>query len=366
MVNMVNLEPAPEQLEVAELARELGVEVLAPAAREAEAARAVPENVWKTLFATGLTVPVPEELGGSGIGDTATLMIALENLAYGDPGITLAAFSSGAAALLLARHGGSDHAALVRSLITEPGTRAAVALYEPQGRGASEFATTIEVTGDEVRVRGRKVAVAFGAEADPLIVVGVEQSAGGVRAVLVPRTAPGLTVTPHGGSLALEAMAPATVAFDTAVPVSNLLDASGLLNTIGRIRLAVAAIAVGTGQRAVDYAAQYATERVAFGRPIASFQGVSFPLAEAQMRMAESRLEIAESAARLDDDAAEDVSRAVGYAGEVAAEATRAAVQTLGGHGFIAEHPVELWYRSAAALSTLDFDPVCSSFQAAL
>ena len=114
----------------------------------------------------------------------------------------------------------------------------------------------------------------------------------------------------------------------------------------------------------------YARDRIAFGKPIAAFQGVSFLLAEAKMRTDAARLEIADVAARLD---AGDVERgsalvtgALAYAASVATQATRDAVQVLGGHGFITDHPVELWYRSAGALSVLDLDPLSSMFEPAL
>lgn len=373
---MLDLEPTEEHLAVAELARGLGLEVLAPAAREAETERSVPEGVWRTLFETGLTVPVPEEFGGGGIPDTVTQMIAVEQLAYGDAGITLAAMWSGSAALLLARHGTEQQTALLRELAGNPDSRAAVALYEGHGRAPAEFTTSISRTADgSWRVQGRKVAVAFADRADPLIVVGVEPDTGKLRAVLVPPSDPGVVIAADGRGLALDAAPTATVSFDVTVPAGNLLgvaddDAVALANTVGRIRLAVAAAQVGTAQRAVEYAARYATERIAFGRPIAGFQGVSFPLAEAQIRIQAVRLEIAEAATLLDGgeygDRTDTVTRVVNYAGEVAAEATRTAVQTLGGHGFIVEHPVELWYRTAAALSALDFDPLCSSFEPAL
>lgn len=376
---MLDLEPTEEHLAVAELARGLGLEVLAPAAREAETERAVPEGVWRTLFETGLTVPVPEQFGGGGIPDAVTQMIAVEQLAYGDAGITLAAMWSGSAALLLARHGTEEQTALLRELAGNPDSRAAVALYEGQGRAPAEFTTSISRTAEgSWRVQGRKVAVAFADRADradPLIVVGVEPDTGKLRAVLVPRSDPGVVVEVGSRGLALDAAPTATVAFDVTVPAHNLVgvaddDAVALANTVGRIRLAVAAAQVGTAQRAVEYAAHYATERIAFGRPIAGFQGVSFPLAEAQIRIEAARLEIAEVATLLDGgeygDRTDAVTRVVNYAGEVGAEATRTAVQTLGGHGFIVEHPVELWYRTAAALSALDFDPLCSSFEPAL
>src|ERR1700739_5158447 len=98
------------------------MEVCSDSARAAEAPGGVPDTVWQTLFDSGLTMPVPEELGGSGIGDASTLLVALENLAYGDAGITLAAVSSGTAALLLARHHTGAHDDTVKRLLTQPPT----------------------------------------------------------------------------------------------------------------------------------------------------------------------------------------------------------------------------------------------------
>ncbi len=59
-------------------------------------------------------------------------------------------------------------------------------------------------------------------------------------------------------------------------------------------------------------------------------------------------------------------TEAVNYSGAVATQATRDAIQVLGGHGFITDHPVELWYRSAMAMAALDFDPLCTAFEPAL
>jgi alkylation response protein AidB-like acyl-CoA dehydrogenase len=365
------------QGEVAQLAREVGMELLAPAAHTAEHQGHVPQEVWTTLLDTGLAVPVPEELGGAGVGESVTLMTALENLAYGDAGITLAAFTSGAAALLIARHGGPDHNDMVQRVVSDPRARASVALYESGGRDATDLGTSIAVSGERVRVRGVKVGVPFVAEADPFVVVGADAATGSLRAVMVPADTDGVAVHPYPGVLGLAATTPGRVGFDAVVPSDNLLgsseDAETLLNTVGQIRLAVAAIALGTAQRAIDYAADYANQRMAFGQPIAAFQGVSFPLAEAQMRIDASRLEVAAVAASLDagdltlaTDLVTGVGSATAYATGVAAEATRTAVQTLGGHGFITEHPVELWYRSASTLSVLDCDSLRAPFQPAL
>ncbi|WP_206341633.1 MULTISPECIES: acyl-CoA dehydrogenase family protein [Streptomyces] len=367
----MDLQPTEEHLAVAELTRAIGLDVLAPAARTAEEERAVPDDVWRTLVDTGLTMPLSEELGGGGIPDTVTQMIAIENLAYGDPGLTMAALWGGAPALLLSRHGSPEQTAGLARLSEDPKARGAVALYEGYGRGPEDFTTTISTAPDgTVRVKGRKVAVAFAETADPLIVVGRDADTGALRASLVPVSAAGVSVRGTTPGLALDAAALATVSFDVTLAAAAAIDGEELAGTVHRLRLALAAAQVGTATRAVEYASAYATERVAFGKPIAGFQGVSFPLAEALMRIYEVRAEVFEAAVLVDaeryTEAAPAVTRAVNYASEVAAEATRTAVQTLGGHGFIDEHPVEQWYRSAAALSAIDFDPLRSAFTPAL
>src|SRR6201993_1056677 len=271
------------------------MEVLSDSARAAEARGAVPDTVWQTLFDSGLTMPVPEELGGAGMGGGSRLLVALENFASGDAGI------SGTAALLLARHGTGAHDDALKRLVTNPDARSAVALYEAHGRGGAEFATTIAVTDNGlVRLSGHKVAVPFADSAEAFVVVGVDAPTAIPRAVVVPRKSSGVNVRPYGPTLALGAAAWGSADFDVTLPADSLLgtveDSDTLLNSVSLLRLAVAAIAVGTAQRSIEYAAHYATERVAFGRPIATFQGVSFPLAEAQMRIDAARLEWAELA----------------------------------------------------------------------
>jgi len=372
---MIYLEQPEEIEEIAELAKSIGDELISPAARDAEREGAVPKEVWSRLFETGLTVPVPEELGGGGIPDALTFLAAVENLAYGDPGIALASFWSGSAALFIARHGSADQKALLSALASNPDARGSVAAYEGFGRNPSEYETTIAVEGDQVRVVGRKVGVAFAASADPLIVVGRDPGTGALRAVVLTSAHEGVTVEHAGPGLALDAAQLATLTFNVTVPVAALLggvdvDSVGLRASVNQFRIFAASAALGAGQRAVEYAAKYATERVAFGVPIASFQGVSFPLAEALMRLDAARLELNDLALAVEEgspDGTEDrTAQAVGYATESAVQATRDAVQTLGGHGFIEDHPVELWYRSTAALASLDFDPARTPFAARL
>ena len=372
---MLDILLTEEHRAVREICRSIAMEMVAPHARQAEAERAVPESVWKALVEIGLTQIVDEELGGSGVPDTLTHMIAAENLSFGDPGIALAALWNGAVAFLLGRHGGATHRDLIDRMLSDLDVRAGLAVYEGYGRAPREFKTTIEASGGEVRVIGRKVAVPFASGAAFFLVAGMDPATRELRLATVPADTVGVAVAPFDGALALDAVGLGTVNFDVTLPASALVggaDAeSGSLHAgIQRVRLLIAAVQLGTAQRTVDYASKYATERVAFGKPIAAFQGVSFPLAEAAMQLAQLRLEIEEAASRLDLDEFVDhsdrVGAAVAYAAQVAPEVGRTGVQTLGGHGFIKDHPVEMWYRSCAALSTLDFDPLATCFVSTL
>ena len=373
---MFDLDLTSEQEAVADLARDLGLSRLAPAARIAEKAAAIPADVRAALFEAGLTTPIPEAFGGGGIPDAVTQMIAIEGLAYGDPGITMAAVWDGAAASLIGLCGTAEQQqAHLPRLAVEADHPSGVALYEGFGRSPSEFTTTIGVDANgSWRVVGTKVAVAGGRNADPLIVVGVDPVDGRLRAAIMKGSM--VTFSAADRHLALDAAPISSIDIDVAIPESDLLGGAAcplgaLERAVGRLRLAVAAAQIGTAHRAVDYASHYATERIAFGKPIAAFQGVSFLLAEAITRISAARLEVRESAGGIDDPqtsapAIENaVSCAVNYAGKVATESTRDSLQVLGGHGFITDHPVELWYRSSSALSALDFDPLLSSFEPA-
>ena len=191
-----------------------------------------------------------------------------------------------------------------------------------------------------------------------------------------PPAAVGIAWQPgSAGHLGLDAARAGAVDLDLEIGDAGLLggpdaDPDLLARLVSRLRLSTAALALGTARRAREYASAYAMERVAFAKPIAAFQGVSFMLADAEMQIAAARLEVwdvATSLERADIDALERaVSLAVNYATAVACSVTRDAVQVLGGHGFIEDHPVERWYRSAAALSAVDFDPTCVPFSAAL
>jgi alkylation response protein AidB-like acyl-CoA dehydrogenase len=141
---------------------------------------------------------------------------------------------------------------------------------------------------------------------------------------------------------------------DLFVPQEALLGEQGkgfydVLRVLDGGRIGIAAMAVGLGRAALDYALRYAKEREQFGRPIAEFEGVSFKLAEMATDLEAARL-LYLKAAELKDAGrsfALEAAQAKLFASEKAVQACDEAIQILGGYGYIRDYPVERYWRDA-------------------
>ena len=121
-------------------------------------------------------------------------------------------------------------------------------------------------------------------------------------------------------------------------------------------RLGWCALAVGTGQAALDYVADYVKDRKAFGEPISNRQAVAFTVANMAIELDGLRLATYRAAGRVDQGL--EFSREVALARRLCADRGMAigsdGVQMLGGHGFVKEHPVERWYRDLRAAGLME------------
>ena len=125
---------------------------------------------------------------------------------------------------------------------------------------------------------------------------------------------------------------------------------------LASMRVAAASAAVGVANAAFEYAKNYAKEREAFGVKIAQKQAIAFMLAEMRTEIEASRLLTWEAAWKLDqhhEDAANEAYLAYTGASDMAMTVTDRAVQILGGHGYIREHPVEMWMRNGRGIALL-------------
>jgi alkylation response protein AidB-like acyl-CoA dehydrogenase len=367
---MFDLTVSEEGTTLVELVHAFAERELRGAAREAEQARAVPPAVAKALHALGVTCPIPEALGGQGEPDLVTYLMVAEELAWGDPGIAYAALGAGHAALLIARVGTpAQQQALLPRFLEADAPAAGVLLYESYGRAPSELRTRAERSVRGWTITGAKAEALLAGEDGLSIVIAQRADSGGLGAFAMIGGPPGLRTTRDDGALgriALGCARTAAVALEGVLLPGDALLAGGdelaLARTLAQIRLTLSALAIGCARASLEFARHYATERIAFGRPIAAFQGVAFPLADSDMAVDAARLELWEVARTIEhsgDPALIErlTTSAIAHAGEAALRATREGVQTLGGHGFITDYPVERWYRCAAALAAIDFDP---------
>lgn len=348
---------------------EYAQERLRPIAADAEKARAVPEDVLTELHGMGVLNPVDEEYGGQGVLDPVAWVLSLEELAVGDPGIAYHVAESSQAGFVLS--GGENESARTKylsMLAARPAVRTSTWLFEDFGRGTAELACTASRTGSGWTLTGRKTSVLAPGCADITVIVAKEAESDRLLAfacgdeindrIRVERD------DREDGKCGMIAVHSGCVSFERLeLPESALIaDGSALLRALALHRLSLAAVAVGTAEAAFAYAVDYAKQRIAFGNRIADYQGVSFPLANLAMAIQAARLTMWEAAGEFhtaDHDVLEvRASRALVDATTVAVRATRDSINTLGGHGFLTDHPVERWYRAAITLAAVDFDPL--------
>jgi len=321
---------------VRETARGFARDELQPRAREAEAARTVPEAVRARFAQTGLAgVEWPERLGGAGLGALARAVV-LEELAAGDVGAGWALDALGPGLYPLAELGGE--AALERfaaPLLERPGARA-VLVWNDAGR------VRLEGTGASARAEGEVPWVA--AERPDLAVLLDARGAAVVTEGLEPLPLRGLGLRAAGAAALRLRRAPVAARWH---------DPAGAARARARARLYTAACLVGVARASAEASREYALARVAFGRPIAHHQALAFLIADMHTAVDAARLLVHEAAWRLDAglDAAEACATAWLEAVESADFVTPNGVQILGGHGFMQDYPLEKYMREARALA---------------
>lgn len=323
--------------------------VLRPAARACEEAKQTSADIHRRIHEIGVTAPVPEEFGGGGTFDAVTYCVAAEELSFGDPGIAYQVLGSGIAAVVIDRAGSNDQKKrwLPRFAEAEPAP-AFVAYGEKVALGDLE---TLETTIDGDKAVGDKYGVLNASEASLGIVVG--RTADGFGAVVFEGGA-GFEVVKKEEKMGLEAAPTAVVRFDGAGEA--LAPGPALEQAILWTKLMTGAIAVGCARASFEHAAQYATEREAFGKPIGAFQAISHRIADMAIEIDAARLSVWRAAWKIDNGTAThaDIAQANGQALQAAAFCGDEGVQVLGGHGYIRDHPVEKWFRDAVTLSVFD------------
>jgi len=331
-----------------------------------------PVEAWKDLADGGwIGLCVPEEYGGGGAG-MLELAVACETLSAsgGTAGVFLYILTPGFGAMTLARHGTEEQKQAILPGVATGETQFCMALTEPDaGSNAIEITTSSRRDGDEFVIKGQKIWISGIENAEWMIVITRSTPAAQAKEVGGNRT--------FGFTLLLvdvkQALADGTLSYtpipkmgantvtssqvffdDVRVPASNVIGEVDqgfpvLWDVLNPERILAAAGGVGGAEAALKLAAEYASQRVVFNRPIGSNQAIQFPLAQLKAKTELARLMTYKAAWLFDQGrpCGTETSVAKLTAAQVAWEAADQAFQTFGGMAYSKEYPVERLFRDS-------------------
>ncbi|MEY4884310.1 MAG: hypothetical protein RIS34_2164 [Pseudomonadota bacterium] len=317
-----------------------------------------PRAAHKGLAALGAYgICVPEEFGGAHL-DYMTLALVLEEIAAGDGGTSTAiSVTNCPVNAILMRYGNAGQKKQWLIPLAQGQLLGAFALTEPHvGSDASALKTTAVKDGDEYVINGVKQFITSGKYGDVAIVIAVtDKGAGkkGMSAFIVPTSAPGYVVARLEDKLGQHSSDTAQINFDNCrVPAENLIGAEGegykiALGGLEGGRIGIAAQSVGMARSAFECALAYARQRESFGQTIFNHQAVGFRLAECATQIEAARQLIWHAASLRDANrpCLKEAAMAKLFASEMAEKVCSAAIQTLGGYGYVSDFPVERIYR---------------------
>ncbi len=364
---MISFQPSEEQGQIIDMVQRFAADVVRTNAHECEEEKAIPDDLLAKFWELGLIAnSIPEDCGGYGYERSAvTGALIAEALAYGDLGLALAMLSPTLFAYPILEMGTDEQKKKYLPQFCGGAFKfATAALMEPRVTfDPTMLKTTARREGEEYVLSGEKCLVPFADRADLFLVFATSApgaGAAGIEGYIVEKGAGGLQVGDREKYMGLNALPLHKVSLsECRVPLGNRLgggrgcDFQRILNLS---RISWSAMATGVCNATKDYAVNYAKERVQFGEPIASRQAIAFMLADMATETDAMRF-LAWKAAWLADrqeDCTREAYLAKLYAGEYAAKITDNGVQVLGGHGYIREHPVELWFRNGRGIEIID------------
>ncbi|MCG8589566.1 MAG: acyl-CoA dehydrogenase family protein [Proteobacteria bacterium] len=327
---MFTLDAGDELDLVVETARKLAEVELVPRLRESEQSRAVAVELraaWDEVGLAGLELP--EASGGAGFGCLARVLVN-EELAAGDAGAALALDRYGPALTTLLEVGGEPAVARLQQVLGEGAARA---VFVGPGDGS------IERAGDRVTISVPWIA---SERVDAAVLLH------GDEALLLTE---GLVLEPLRGA-GLRAAGAARLGAVGAPIAARWSNPEGAVRALARARLYYASLLLGVMRAACEFAAAYSQEREAFGKPIGHHQALAFLLTDMRMALDAARLLVHEAAWRADRTmpCAAEAASAWAECIEASRQIGPGGVQVLGGHGFMADYPVEKHMREARAL----------------
>ena len=347
-----------DQEMIRDAVRDFAQEQLWPHAARWDKEHHFPKDAHRGLAALGAYgICVPEAYGGANL-DYLTLALVLEEIAAGDGGTSTAiSVTNCPVNAILLRYGSEAQKQQWLVPLARGEMLGAFCLTEPHvGSDASALRTTAVRDGDSYVINGVKQFITSGKYGDLAIVIAVtDPGAGkkGMSAFVVPTNTPGYVVARLEDKLGQHSSDTAQINFDQCrVPVENRLGAEGegykiALGGLEGGRIGIAAQSVGMARSALEVAIAYAKDRQSFGTAIFNHQAVGFRLADCATQLEAARQLIWHAASLRDAGrpCLKEAAMAKLFASEAAEQICSAAIQTLGGYGYVSDFPLERIYR---------------------
>lgn len=351
-----NLFPDDEQKMIADTVKEFATEILRPAAYDADAAAATPNEILTRSAELGITmVNVPEEFDGAATErGVVTNSLVAEAMAYGDMGLALPLLAPSGVATTLTQFGSdAQQKTYLPAFAGESVPQSAVVIAEPRPLfDALSLQAKATRVPSGYRLNGVKSFVPAAGSSE-LFIIGAQLD-GRPALFIVESSTKGLVVEADPGMGVRAAGMGRLLLTDVTIPSSALLgeeegDAafSAYRDVVRLSRLGWSSLAVGTAHAVLDYVIPYVNERQAFGEPISNRQAVAFMVANIATELDSIRLVTLRGAARAEQGLsfAREAALARKLTADKGMQIGSDGVQLLGGHGFTKEHPVERWFR---------------------
>jgi alkylation response protein AidB-like acyl-CoA dehydrogenase len=345
---------------IAQMIRDFGAKEITPFRKEWDDNSHFPIEVFKKLGELGLMgVLVPTEYGGSGFG-YFEYVTAIAELAKLDPsvGLSMAAHNSLCTGHIM-MFGTEEQKRKYLPKLATCEWLGAWGLTEPNtGSDAGNMRTVAKKEGEYYVINGAKNFITHGYSGDVAVVIARTGEVGdrhGMTAFIVERGTPGFKGGRKEDKLGMRASETAEMIFeDCRIHESQVLGEVGdgfiqSMKILDGGRISIAALSLGIAEGALEASIQYSKERHQFNKPISSFQGISFKLADMATQVEAASL-LTFKAADLKNKGQKVTlagAQAKLYASEVAVSVSNEAVQIFGGYGFTKDYPVEKYYRDA-------------------
>ncbi len=345
---------------IAEMIRDFGAKEIEPYKMQWDEDQTFPIDLFKKFGELGIMgVLVPQEYGGSGFGyhEYVTAIIEVAKI-DGAIGLSVAAHNSLCTGHILQFANESQKQKWLPKLATAEWI-GAWGLTEPNtGSDAGNMKTTAVQDGDYYVLNGAKNFITHGKSSDIAVVIARTGEVGdshGMTAFAIEKGTPGFSAGRKENKLGMRASETTELIFeDCRVHKDNILGEVGegfvqSLKVLDGGRISIAALSCGIAEGALNAAIQYSKERHQFNKPISSFQGISFKLAEMATKVHGAKLMTFDAADRKNKGLSVNTEGAMAklYASEIAVEVANDGVQIFGGYGYTKEYPAEKYYRDA-------------------